>query len=185
MARNNIFSCYANDMQEVYLFRRTEINDYPAEQIADLAQGWNWWAPTIDMTVDEFMSSIGTNGILINSQSSGYLRYENGGWNGTLYAIVLGEMYKIQTSVPCSLVLNGNYVSSVTVTIKSGYNWFGYTGQQLHPLKVTRLFRSTKVMPSTRMAHGAIPLLNLDLGMAMYTNRTPLKTRFCPSLDSP
>ena len=129
-SQNNIFSCYANDMQEVYLFRRTEINDYPAEQIADLAQGWNWWAPTIDMTVDEFMSSIGTNGILINSQSSGYLRYENGGWNGTLYAIVLGEMYKIQTSVPCSLVLNGNYVSSVTVTIKSGYNWFGYTGQQ-------------------------------------------------------
>lgn len=160
-SQNNIFSCYANDMQEVYLFRRTEINDYPAEQIADLAQGWNWWAPTIDMTVDEFMSSIGTNGILINSQSSGYLRYENGGWNGTLYAIVLGEMYKIQTSVPCSLVLNGNYVSSVTVTIKSGYNWFGYTGQQ------TLAIENLMIIP----AEGD-KIISQDEGYAIYENGT-------------
>ena len=160
-SQNNIFSCYANDMQEVYLFRRTEINDYPAEQIADLAQGWNWWAPTIDMTVDEFMSSIGTNGILINSQSSGYLRYENGGWNGTLYAIVLGEMYKIQTGVPCSLVLNGNYVSSVTVTIKSGYNWFGYTGQQ------TLTIENLMITP----AEGD-KIISQDEGYAIYENGT-------------
>ena len=164
-SQNNIFSCYANDMQEVYLFRRTEINDYPAEQIADLAQGWNWWAPTLDMTVDEFKSSLGTNGILINSQSSGYLRYENGGWNGTLYAIVLGEMYKIQTSVPCSLVLNGSYVSSVTVTIKSGYNWFGYTGQQ--PLAIENL----TITP----AEGD-KIISQDEGYVIYENGTWSKT---------
>lgn len=160
-SQNNIFSCYANDMQEVYLFRRTEINDYPAEQVADLAQGWNWWAPTIDMTVDEFKSSLGTNGILINSQSSGYLRYENGSWNGTLYAIVLGEMYKIQTSLPCSLVLNGNYVSSVIVTIKSGYNWFGYTGQQ------TLAIENLMITP----AEGD-KIISQDEGYAIYENGT-------------
>ena len=160
-SQNNIFSCYANDMQEVYLFRRTEINDYPAEQVADLAQGWNWWAPTIDMTVDEFKSSLGTNGILINSQSSGYLRYENGSWNGTLYAIVLGEMYKIQTSLPCSLVLNGNYVSSVIVTIKSGYNWFGYAGQQ------TLAIENLMITP----AEGD-KIISQDEGYAIYENGT-------------
>lgn len=160
-SQNNIFSCYANDMQEVYLFRRTEINDYPAEQVADLAQGWNWWTPTIDMTVDEFKSSLGTNGILINSQSSGYLRYENGSWNGTLYAIVLGEMYKIQTSLPCSLVLNGNYVSSVIVTIKSGYNWFGYAGQQ------TLAIENLMITP----AEGD-KIISQDEGYAIYENGT-------------
>ena len=136
-SQSNIFSCYASNMQEVSLFRRTEIYDYPAEQTATLTQGWSWWTPTIEMTLEELKTALGTHGILINSQSSGYLSYDNGDWNGTLYAIVPGQMYKIRTNATCSLVLSGSYVAEVTVTINQGYNWFGYTGAQ--PLAIDDL----------------------------------------------
>ncbi len=132
-----IFSCYASNQQEVCLFRRTEISDYPAEQTATLAQGWNWWAPTINMTVEELKTALGTDGLFIKSERSGSLSYENGSWNGTLSSIVPGEMYRIQTSASCSLVLSGSYASEATVTLLSGYNWFGYPG--LQPLAIADL----------------------------------------------
>ena len=132
-----IFSCYASNQQEVCLFRRTEISDYPAEQTATLAQGWNWWAPTINMTVEELETALGTDGLFIKSERSGSLSYENGSWNGTLSSIVPGEMYRIQTSASCSLVLSGSYASEATVTLLSGYNWFGYPG--LQPLAIADL----------------------------------------------
>ena len=136
-SQSNIFSCYASNMQEVCLFRRSEITDYPAEQTTALDQGWNWWTPTIEMTLEELETALGTNGILINSQNSGYLSYDDGNWDGTLYAIVPGQMYKIWANTSCNLVLSGSYVSSVTVTIRQGYNWFGYTGAQ--PLALDNL----------------------------------------------
>lgn len=95
----------------------------------DLAMGWNWWAPLVEMTVDDFESALGTNGIVVNAQDSSYLRYENGAWVGTLTAIVPGQMYKIQTDEACSISQNGSYVP-VSFTFYPGYNWFGYHGTQ-------------------------------------------------------
>ena len=131
-SQNDIFACYASGSTQldVYLFRRTEINDYPVEQNVELAVGWNWWAPTIEMTLTELETSLGENGICIKSQSSGFTSYENGNWNGTLDTLVIGKMYKIQAGASCGLSLSGNYVPVVSVTILPGFNWLGYTGFQ-------------------------------------------------------
>ena len=100
-------------------------------QTIELVEGWNWWAPTVAMTVEQLETGLGTDGILINTQDGGFARYEVGeGWSGTLSEIEVGKMYKIETSAACTLSLQGNSPSTVTLTIVQGYNWFGYTGTQ-------------------------------------------------------
>lgn len=113
--------------------QRIELNDIQLLPLIDrtleLVQGWNWWAPLVEMTVDELETALGTNGIVVNSQDAGYLRYENGAWGGTLTAIVPGQMYKIQTGEACIISQSGSYVP-VSYTFYPGYNWFGYQGTQ-------------------------------------------------------
>ena len=46
-------------------------------------------------------------------------------------------MYKIQTTTACAFTLSGTPATNVTVTITTGYNWFGYTGAQ--PLALDNL----------------------------------------------
>lgn len=105
-----------------------------AEQSLSLDTGWNWWAPTLDVSLDALKQGLGTNGILINSQNSGFLRYEDGQWSGMLNALVPGQMYRIQTGNSCSFTMRGTPVTDVQVSIVPGYNWFGYTGTQSLPL---------------------------------------------------
>ena len=93
-----------------------------------LAEGWNWWAPTVAMPLSDL--DLGTYGLLINSQDGGFARYENGSWSGTLTAFEVGEMYKVKTTAPCTLSAQGNRPATVAVTIMPGYTWFGYTGPQ-------------------------------------------------------
>lgn len=113
--------------------QRFELNDIQLLPLIDrtleLVQGWNWWAPLVEMTVDDLETALGTNGIVVNSQDAGYLRYENGAWVGTLTAIVPGQMYKIQTGEACIISQSGSYVP-VSYTFYPGYNWFGYQGTQ-------------------------------------------------------
>lgn len=113
--------------------QRIELNDIQLLPLIDrtleLVQGWNWWAPLVEMTVDDLETALGTNGIVVNSQDAGYLRYENGAWVGTLTAIVPGQMYKIQTGEACIISQSGSYVP-VSYTFYPGYNWFGYQGTQ-------------------------------------------------------
>jgi hypothetical protein len=123
------------EWSEIVSFTTDEIT--LVTQTVALSAGWNWWAPTVETSVNDLETALGTNGILILSQSSGYCRYESGSWNGTLSSLVLGEMYKIQTSDACNFTLSGGSLPSVTITIVPGYTWFGYTGTQ--PLSVQNL----------------------------------------------
>lgn len=93
-----------------------------------LVAGSNWWTPTTTMTLEQLEEALGSNAVLINSQDGGFLRYENGGWSGTLTAIASGQMYKVKATAAVSLEIEGAYVASTEVTILPGYNWFGYTG---------------------------------------------------------
>ena len=100
-------------------------------QESALVNGWNWWVPTVAMTVEQLETGLGSAGLLINSQEGGFARYVVGeGWSGTLSEIEVGKMYKIETSAACTLSLQGDRPGTVTVTIVQGYNWFGYTGDQ-------------------------------------------------------
>ena len=95
-----------------------------------MAAGCNWWTPTKAMTLEQLKEALGGNAVLINSQDAGFARYEGGQWSGTLTEIVPGQMYKIETTTPVSLTMSGTPATNVSMTIISGYNWFGYTGTQ-------------------------------------------------------
>ena len=75
-------------------------------------------------------AALGSNGIIINSQASGFVRYESGQWTGTLTDIVPGEMYMIRTAADCTFSLEGTAPTSVTVTLHHGHTWFSYPGAQ-------------------------------------------------------
>lgn len=90
---------------------------------------WNWWTPTVEMTLAELETLLGGNAILINSQDDGFVRYDGESWSGTLDTIVAGQMYRILTTVATEFTLSGDAVTS-TITFLPGYNWFGYTGSQ-------------------------------------------------------
>lgn len=90
---------------------------------------WNWWTPTVAMTLGELETLLGDNAILINSQDDGFVRYDGESWSGTLDTIVAGHMYRILTTIATEFTLSGDAVVS-TITFLPGYNWFGYTGSQ-------------------------------------------------------
>ena len=107
----------------------TNIFGEGCEQTITLNAGWNWWAPTIETGLGELEMNLGGRGILILSQDEGFARYQNS-WSGTLDSIALGKMYKIQLTEgePLLFVIEGSLSDVGTVTIKQGFNWFGYTG---------------------------------------------------------
>lgn len=99
------------------------------EQVVEFESSWNWWAPTLEMSLDDLEAALGGNAILINSQDEGFARYDGQSWSGTLTEIEPGQMYRILTTAATEFTLSGEAVTS-TITILPGYNWFGYTGSQ-------------------------------------------------------
>ena len=109
---------------------RNLVANFAEAMTVELSQGCNWWTPTKAMTLEQLEVALGSNAVLINSQNAGFARYENNAWSGTLTEIAPGQMYKIETTAPVSLTLSGDPVTGVSLTILTGYNWFGYTGTQ-------------------------------------------------------
>ena len=104
--------------------------DCPPEQAVSLGIGWNWWTPTLEMSLDDLEAALGGDAVLINSQDDGFARYDGEGWSGTLTDIEPGKMYKIQSETPRNLTLNGSAVAAGDLMLMPGYNWFGYTGSR-------------------------------------------------------
>lgn len=148
--QNDIFSCYASGQQDVCLFRRTELEDYPAEQQVTLEAGWNWWTPTVATSVEALQTEMGSN--LLDLQS------QDGVPTG---ALVMGQMYKLQTGIADSFLLSGQPATGVEVTITQGCNWFGFTGTE--PLSLTALGLS----PAT-----GDKVVSQDGGFAIYNGST-------------
>ena len=109
---------------------RNLVANFAEAMTVELTQGSNWWTPTKAMTLEQLEAALGSNAVLINSQNAGFARYEGGQWSGTLTGIVPGQMYKIETTAPVSLIMSGEPATGVSLTILTGYNWFGYTGTQ-------------------------------------------------------
>ena len=143
---NPIFSCYSSGQQDVCLFRRTELEDYPAEQQVVLEAGWNWWAPTVATSVEELQTALGDNLQSIQSQ--------NGTPTGSLVA---GQMYKIQTTTACAFTLSGTPFTNASVTITNGINWFGCIGTE------SLLLTTLGISPAT-----GDKIISQDGGFAIY-----------------
>ena len=99
------------------------------EQNITLVQGWNWFVPTVGMTLADLEAALGTNGVSINTQEQN-VTYEEGEWLGDNIILTPGHMYKIQVSADCNFTLSGTPASNVSINIEPGYNWFGYTGTE-------------------------------------------------------
>jgi hypothetical protein len=109
-----------------------EIPNSTTTQTVELTQGWNWFVPTVDVSLEELETALGTNGISIISQHSGIATYddEDDEWSGTLTSLVPRQVYNIKVSNDCNFTLSGIAVCHLTITIEQGSNWFGYTGLQ-------------------------------------------------------
>ena len=130
---NNLFSCYASGQQDVCLFRRTEIYDYPVEQTVDLVAGWNWFSTNVDITLDDLKNALvaalpGATSITIKSQTLS-TSYTGSIWRGTLNAMDVAMMYEIKVPTSCSITLAGTPIDPtehpVTITA-TGNTWIGY-----------------------------------------------------------
>ena len=102
--------------QPVQLYKKTE--PQTVTQSISLVQGWNWWAPTVEMTLEALQAALGDTLMQIKSQG------------GTPTELVLGQMYRIQASASCQFTLSGAPTTGVEVTIAHGCNWFGYPGTE-------------------------------------------------------
>ena len=128
---NNIFSCYVSGQLDVCLFRRTEIYDYPAQQIVTLAQGWNWFSANVNISLEQLenalVEALGNTSITIKSQAQS-ISYNGVIWRGTLNEIDVTQMYEIQTAAPCTITLVGMPVNPAecSITIRNGNNWIGF-----------------------------------------------------------
>ena len=87
-----------------------------AEQSVVLAEGWNWWAPTVATSLEALTAALGDNLVQIEGQEE------------AAEEIVPGKMYKIKTNADCAFELEGMRPSAVSLSIEPGFNWIGYTG---------------------------------------------------------
>ena len=129
------YLCYSNGTFKTSTTNQNNVHFYQegdCPTTVSLNDEWNWWTPTLEMSLDDLEAALGGNAVLINSQDEGFARFENGTWSGTLAEIVPGQMYKIKIEAtdPVNLMLSGTPASNVSLTILPGYNWFGYTGSQ-------------------------------------------------------
>ena len=118
-----------SNQNNILFFMECDCPVTAAEQTVSLEPNWNWWTPTLEMSLDDLEEALDGNAILINSQDEGFARYDGQGWSGTLDTIVPGQMYRILTTAATEFTLSGAAVTSA-ITILPGYNWFGYTGSQ-------------------------------------------------------
>ena len=124
--------------ETTYIFTVTEAADYVANfvpvmsETITLAEGWNWWATNIDITLADFEAALGSNGLSIVSQDGSSVNYSNGRWSGTLQTIQIGKMYMVQTSDACTLNVSGYVINPAdyTITIYTGTNWMGFIGTE-------------------------------------------------------
>ncbi len=97
----------------------------------ELSPGLNWWSTNLDITFDQLTVAIadalGTEGSASIKSRNGSLSYANGQWRGNIN-FDIRQMYKIQVSADCEIVLTGVPVnpSEYEITISHGINWIGF-----------------------------------------------------------
>ncbi len=135
---SDIFACYAseNNQLDVYLFRRTELADYPIDQAFEFEADWNWWSTPIEIDLQQLETALGTNGIRILAQNGNSTINSNHGWSAGLASIDVGKMYMIKTQSACSFTLNGAGVNPAQypITLNPGVNWIGFVGNESLPI---------------------------------------------------
>lgn len=125
------FKYQGNNSYSLRLWYIDNVQVYvPVTQNVTLSQGWNWWSPTVETSLEELETALGNKGVTIKSQEGRFTNYEDDEWDGNLSSLVAGRMYKIQVNSDCDFFLYGRALNSVSITIEQGQNWIGHTGMQ-------------------------------------------------------
>ena len=112
-----------------------DFGDMIVEQTSNFSHGYNWWSTYIEQNGIDGLSllenGLGTNGLVIKSQSDGYTEYYDDYdlWYGSLNAINNESSYMVKTSVPCTVTLSGTMAlpSQHPITVDAnGWTWIGY-----------------------------------------------------------
>lgn len=124
----------------VFNFRNTVI------QTVELAEGWNWWSTYLEQNNFEglatFEAGLGTNGVSIVSQSSGFVTYdeEYDEWSGNLAAINNEEMFKVNLTADVNFDME-NYQADPAnheITLYNGWTYLGFISMQ--PMSIEEAF---------------------------------------------
>ena len=99
----------------------------------EFAEGWNWWTPCADITLEDLEAALGSNAISITSQDGITITYDaNYGWSSELNALEVGKMYMVRMSQACTVYVNGTLVdpANYPITLNPGSNWIGFIGTE-------------------------------------------------------
>lgn len=113
---NGSFALSTTPQNNIHFFTECNCPAVSAEQSVVLAEGWNWWAPTVATSLEALTAALGDNLVQIEGQED------------AIEEVVPGKMYKIKTNADCEFVIEGMRPSTVSLSIEPGFNWFGYTG---------------------------------------------------------
>jgi chitodextrinase len=113
-----------------------------------LVAGWNWWAPTMEISAEDLEDAIGEYQVMTED-------------NEPVSAFVPGEMYRIFVNDSHEFTLNGTPVSSVVeIEIEEGTNWFGFIGDE--PADIEDVFADFEPVAGDKV-------ISQEGGFAIYT----------------
>jgi gingipain K len=181
---------------ELILFSTGEGNT--DTQTVALVEGWNWWTPTVEITLADLEAALGTNGLIIKSQdiSAVYVASTNT-WRNNDLEIEVGKMYKIKTSAACTITLSGIAVDPAEhpITVNSGLNWVGFIGTEVTSLgqafteftptnlDVVKTAHGTAVYYSNKGWRGTVSTLSPGQGYLYKSKASGKRTFTYPSAE--
>ncbi len=167
-------------------------------QTVALVEGWNWWTPTVEITLAELEAALGTNGLIIKSQdiSAVYVASTNT-WRNNNLVIEVGKMYKIKTSVACTITLTGIAVdpAEYPITVNTGVNWVGFIGTEVTSidqafteftptnLDIVKTAHGTAVYYRNKGWRGTVSTLSPGQGYLYKSKASGKRTFTCPSAE--
>ena len=116
-------------------FSNPYVFNFSNVQVSEFTEGWSWWSTYIEQDGIDGLTllenGLGTNGLVIKSQSDGYTEYYDDYdlWYGSLNAINNESSYMVKTSVPCTVTMPGTTAlpSQHPITVDAnGWTWIGY-----------------------------------------------------------
>ena len=128
-----------------------------AQTIA-MVSGWNWWTPMVQITAAQLNSML--NGCLTQIMAK-----DEENVNGELNP---GQMYKLySTAVVNGVAVTGVPVSS-SITIGTGSNWIGYTGETTTDIAAAL----TTLLGTSFTSNEGDKIISQDGGFAIYNGTT-------------
>ncbi len=104
----------------------------PHKQTFNLSAGWSWLSTYVDQNgidgLGMMEEDLGANGVIIKSQSDGFVSFSNDTWVGSLNGITNEKMYLVNINNPSVVTIMGPSarLDEHPITLSPNWNWIGY-----------------------------------------------------------